>query len=163
MRRTIHTKLRSLLRSQRGVSALEFALAAPLAFAVLFIAIEVSVMMVADARLDVAANQVARQGRIGITGDCRAAVREIMNKTLSGWISNDSLYINAKLYKPGESYTFADPSDDKNYQPECNTGQRGNMVIYRLGFTRPALTGVITWLGGDRLRFERVIMIQNEP
>lgn len=159
------TKLRTLARDRAGVTALEFALVAPLVFAVLFVAIEVAVIMLADAHLDIAANQVARQGRLGFPAgfDCRQAISDVMNRTLSGWIAEDSLIINAKLYTPGQSYSFADPTNDQNYKPECNTGQRGDMVVYRLGFTRPGLTGFVSWLSRERLRFERVVLIQNEP
>ncbi|KAA8999455.1 pilus assembly protein [Affinibrenneria salicis] len=152
-----------LRRNQRGVTALEYALVAPLLFAVLFIAIEMAFIMLADAHLDVAANRVARMGRIGITGDCRQAVSKVMNKTLAAWISADSVvYAEAKVYAPGGDNAFGD-LNDPNYQPACDVGDVGNMVIYRLGFDRPGLTGFISWLGLSRVRFERVILIQNEP
>ncbi|MFE8115291.1 pilus assembly protein [Brenneria goodwinii] len=151
-----------LRRNQQGVSALEYALAAPLLFAVIFLAIEVAFIMLADAHLDVAANRVARLGRIGITGECRPAVRKVMNDTLSGWISSDSaMYTDAKIYTPGGDNTFGDL--DNNYIPVCDSGGRGDMVIYRLGFDRPGLTGFISWLGLSKVRFERVVLIQNEP
>lgn len=151
-----------LRRNQQGVSALEYALAAPLLFAVIFVAIEVAFIMLADAHLDVAANRVARLGRIGITGECQLAVNKVMNETLSGWISADSnVYAEAKVYTPGGDNAFGDAYDE-NYIPVCDSGGRGDMVIYRLGFDRPGLTGFIFWLGLSKVRFERVVLIQNE-
>lgn len=151
-----------LRRSQRGVSALEYALAAPLLFAVIFVAIEVAFMMLADAHLDVAANRVARLGRIGIAGECQPAVNKVMNDTLAGWISRDStVYAEAKIYTPNGDNSFGDAYDE-NYIPVCDSGGRGDMVIYRLGFDRPGLTGFISWLGLSKVRFERVVLIQNE-
>lgn len=151
-----------LRRNQQGVSALEYALAAPLLFAVIFVAIEVAFIMLADAHLDVAANRVARMGRIGITGDCQQAVNKVMNDTLSGWISsNSAMYTDAKIYTPGGDNTFGDAYDENYIPPVC--GGRGDMVIYRLGFYRPGLTGFISWLGLSKVRFERVVLIQNEP
>ncbi|MEC5318909.1 TadE/TadG family type IV pilus assembly protein [Brenneria populi subsp. brevivirga] len=154
---------RRLRRSQRGVTAMEYALAAPLLFAVIFIAIEVAFIMLADAHLDVAANRVARLGRIGFDTEktCDTAVREVMTQTLSGWASAGEIRVDAQVYTPGQSNDFSDV-DDENYKPVCDTGERGDMVIYRLGFDRPGLTGFISWLGLSRVRFERVILIQNE-
>ncbi|MFE8045761.1 TadE/TadG family type IV pilus assembly protein [Brenneria goodwinii] len=150
-------QLRSRLRrNQQGVTALEYALAAPLLLAVIFVAIEVAFIMLADAHLDVAANRVARMGRLGITGECQLAVDKVMNDTLSGWISRDSAITDAKIYTPGGDNTFG----ENNIPPVC--GERGDMVIYRLGFDRPGLTGFISWLGLSKVRFERVVLIQNE-
>lgn len=161
MRRLIRQWSR-LRRSQQGVSALEYALAAPLLFAVIFVAIEVAFIMLADAHLDVAANRVARLGRIGITGGCEQAVNKVMNDTLSGWISDDSnVYAEAKVYTPGGDNAFGDAYDE-TYTPVCDNGGRGDMVIYRLGFDRPGMTGFISWLGLSKVRFERVVLIQNE-
>ncbi|MEE3651085.1 MULTISPECIES: TadE/TadG family type IV pilus assembly protein [unclassified Brenneria] len=157
------TLFRLLRRNPRGVSALEFALVAPLLFAVVFIAVEVAFIMLADAHLDIAANRVARMGRIGIEGDCRQAVRGVMKNTLSTWVSSEkAIYVDARIYTPGEDNQFSDLNDE-NYQPVCDAGKRGDMVIYRLGFDRPGLTGFLFWLGYNRMRFERVILIQNEP
>ncbi|RLM22678.1 hypothetical protein BIY29_11855 [Brenneria alni] len=154
-----------LRRNQRGVTALGYALVAPLLFAVIFIALEVSFIMLADAHLDIAANRVARMGRIGIDGDCQQAVRSVMKNTLSTWVSSESeMYVDAKIYSPGEDKAnkFSD-LNDKNYLPVCDAGGRGDMVIYRLAFDRPGLTGFIAWLGYNYMRFERVVLIQNEP
>ncbi|PWC17690.1 TadE/TadG family type IV pilus assembly protein [Brenneria corticis] len=157
------TRLALWRRDQRGVSALEYALVAPLLFAVVFIAVEVAFIMLADAHLDIAANRVARMGRIGIDGDCRQAVRGVMRSTLSTWIGSESeMYADAKIYTPGGDNRFGDLNDE-HYQPVCDAGERGDMVIYRLAFDRPGLTGFIAWLGDDPMRFERVILIQNEP
>ncbi|MFC3394470.1 TadE/TadG family type IV pilus assembly protein [Brenneria rubrifaciens] len=153
----------SLRRNQRGVTALGYALVAPLLFAVVFVALEVAFIMLADAHLDIAANRVARMGRIGIQGNCQQAVRGVMNNTLSAWVRNENeMYADAKIYTPGGDNDFNDPGD-KNYEPVCNAGGRGDMVIYRLAFDRPGLTGFIAWLGYTKMRFERVILIQNEP
>ncbi|QTF07489.1 pilus assembly protein [Brenneria izadpanahii] len=114
-----------LRRNQRGGSALEYALAAPLLFAVIFVAIEVAFIMLADAHLDVAANRVARMGRLGITGECRQAVRKVMKDTLSVWVSSDSsMYTDVKIYTPEGDNSFSDIDSD-NYTPECDSGGRG--------------------------------------
>lgn len=161
MQRRSRNSLRRLAGDRRGVTALEFALVAPLLFGVLFVVVEISVIMLADAHLDVAANQVARLGRLRLDGDCGPQVRKVMSDTLAHWVDAASMRIDAKVYTPGANNAFDEVGED--YQPVCDTGERGDMVIYRLGFDRTGLTGFIGWLGGDRLRFERVVLIQNEP
>lgn len=158
-----HRWCRRLRRGQRGIAALEYALIAPLLFAVLFVTIEVTFIMLADSQLDTAANRIARMGRIGIDGDCRQTVQAVLDDTLSPWVrTSRPSYIDVKIYRPGDNAPFPD-WEEVDYQPECDDGARGDMVIYRLGFYRPGMTGFISWLGGDRIRFERVILIQNEP
>jgi hypothetical protein len=72
------------------------------------------------------------------------------------------LHVDATIYRPGASNELPD-FDDDGYVPVCNTGGRGDMIIYRLGFDRPGFTGIMSWLGIPVLRFERTIVIQNEP
>lgn len=156
------SRLRRLWRDRRGIAALEFALVAPLAFAVLFVAIEIAVIMLADAHLDIAANRVARMGRLGISGDCDTAVRNVMAETLKGWVGSSAIHIDAKVYTPGANNAFTD-LDDASYTQSCDAGERGDMVVYRLSFDRAGLTGFISLLGGDSIRYQRTVLIQNEP
>ncbi|PWF24127.1 hypothetical protein DD235_07435 [Corticimicrobacter populi] len=157
------TCLKRLLGDRRGLAALEYALVAPLLMAVLIFSIEMIVMMMADASLETAANRVARLGKLGIQGDCQEAVQRVMRETLSNWVAGDAeLRADVKRYTPGADNGFGD-IDDENYQPVCDAGERGDMVIYRLGFDRAGLSGVLDWFGIRLFRFERVVLIQNEP
>lgn len=159
----IWPQVRRLVRADHGAAALEYALVAPLLFAVLFVAIETTVMLFADASLETAANRVTRIGKLGVPEgmNCETAVRKELERTLSYWVSSPAdLRIDVKLYEPG--MPFGDV-DDEDYVPVCDAGERGDMVVYRLGFDRPGLTGFIAWLGVDMLRFERIVLIQNEP
>lgn len=156
-------RLRSLGSDQKGVSALEYALVAPLLFAVNFVSIEVTVMLFADSALETASRQVTRIGKLGVPEnmDCESAVRQELERHLSRWVSSPAdLRIDVKIYEPGMPF---DDVDDESYVPVCDAGGRGDMVVYRMGFDRPGLTGFITWLGIDMIRFERIVIIQNEP
>lgn len=158
-RRRVH----ELWRHQRGVTALEYALVAPLFFLVLFMSIEVTFMLLADSTLDTAASRITRMGKIGqFQGqDCHEKVMRELTDTLSIWADTTNVYADAKIYKPGEDNSFE--ALDQNYTPVCNTGDRGDMVIFRLGFDKPGLTGLIRYLGLSVFRFERIVVIQNEP
>lgn len=154
--------LKRFKRSQQGVTALEYALVAPLFFTVLFLSIEITFMLLADATLDRAASRVARMGKIGIEGDCKTAVMGELNDTLSFWADKTRVYADATIYTPGVDPSFGD-IDDEDYTPVCNAGGQGDMVVYRLGFEKPGLTGLISLLGLQVLKFERIVIIQNEP
>ncbi len=148
----------------RGVTALEFALVSPLVFLVIFFALEMGISMWADATLEVAASRVTRLGQIGIPADqsCKDAVRKVLEDTMGGWVSDrNALHADVRLYEPGE-LNEVDVNDD-SYVPICDAGERGDMVIYRLWFERPSFTGIMSWLGIPILRFERTVIIQNEP
>ncbi|NYT61730.1 pilus assembly protein [Alcaligenaceae bacterium] len=162
-------RVASLTHSQRwwvrGVTALEFALVAPLAILVLFFSIEMGIMTWADATLEVAASRISRTGQLGVFAkeDCTVAVRRLFEESMAGWVGNKkSLRVDVLVYTPGAANQLPDVDDEK-YEPECNAGDRGDMVMYRLGFDRPGFSGILSWLGIRLLRFERTVIIQNEP
>lgn len=149
----------------RGASALEFALVAPLAILVLFFSLEMGIVMWADASLEAAATRVARIGQLGVPDgtSCDEAVRGIFEDRMSSWVYDAAqLRVDVKLYSPG-AYNGLPDVDDPAYVPVCDAGQRGDIVIYRLGFDRPGFSGILNWLGISLLRFERTVIIQNEP
>jgi hypothetical protein len=149
----------------RGVTALEFALVAPLVIVVIFFSLEMGIIMWADSALEAAAARVSRIGQLGVPADmtCEDAVRGTFESRMSSWVYNkNDLHVDATIYRPGASNELPD-FDDDGYVPVCNTGGRGDMIIYRLGFDRPGFTGIMSWLGIPVLRFERTIVIQNEP
>jgi hypothetical protein len=170
------THLRPLLRPrapasrrsgplERGATALEFALVAPLIIVVLFFSLEMGIVMWADSSLEAAASRVARIGQLGVPAglSCDEAVRGIFEKRMSNWVYDPSqLRIDVKLYNPGGNNNLPN-LDDPSYVPVCDTGGRGDIVVYRLGFDRPGFSGILNWLGIKLLRFQRTVIIQNEP
>ena len=161
---TLRRRLRAFRGDQRGVTALEYALVAPLFFIVLFIGLEVTFMLLADATLDSATSRIGRMGKIGMFqgADCHEKVMTELEDVVGFWADTTNLHADAKIYKPGESIEFED-IDDEDYEPECDVGDRGDMVVFRLGFDKPGLTGVISFLGMDFFRYERFVVIHNEP
>jgi len=152
-----------LRKCQSGISALEFALVAPAFFILLFLSIETSFSLIADAMLDRTANRITRLGKLGIDNeDCTQRVMSELQDGLSFWADTTRIYADVKIYTPGVDSYF-DDIDDETYIPVCNAGERGDMVIYRVGFEKPGLTGILSLFGANLLRFERVLVIQNEP
>ncbi|MYN13509.1 hypothetical protein GSY71_10215 [Pusillimonas sp. TS35] len=164
---TVSCRLWSRLRrlGERGASAMEFALVAPLAVLILFFSIEMGVVMLADATLEAAASRVSRIGQLGVPAGktCEETVKATFENLMGNWVVGPShLYVDARVYQPGQNNDF--PSvDDPDYVPTCDAGNRGDLVLYRLGFDNTGFSGIMTWLGIRVLKFERRIVIQNEP
>lgn len=159
-RQKLINKLKSLYPNSKGVTALEFAIVAPIVFIVIFLSIEVSFMLLADATLERAASQITRDGKIGKFegADCFQKVYDRLDNELSFWADRQNLQVDTTVYKPGQNIEF-----DEDAEIRCNAGERGDMVVYRLKFEKPGLTGLISMIGIDVFKFERIVIIQNEP
>lgn len=149
-------------RAQRGVTALEFALVAPTALLVLFFSIEIGILMMADATLtrvtgDIARNMQVYRGPSGGNG-CESRIRQQLASGMQPWVrQGNALKVVSTVYEPDE------PGSGKDAAILCDTGGRGALILYTIGFDRPSFTGILGSLGIDILKFERSFLIQNEP
>lgn len=149
--------------AQRGVTALEFALVAPAALLVLFFSIEIGIMMMADATLTRVTGQIAREmqvykGPAGGSG-CEGKVRQQLKNGMRPWVRDaDKLIIASVVYSPE-----GEPSGSSDTAILCDTGGRGALILYTVGFEQPSFTGILSTLGIRLLKFERSFLIQNEP
>jgi len=149
--------------AQRGVSALEFALVAPAALLVLFFSIEIGIMMMADATLTRVTGQIAREmqvykGPAGGNG-CTAKIRQQLAEGMKPWVRDDkNLKIASVAYAPD-----GEPTGSDDAAILCDTGGRGALILYTVGFEQPSFTGILGTLGIRLLKFERSFLIQNEP
>lgn len=151
----------SFFKRNEGVAALEFALVAPLFFLVLLLGLELGLMAMADAALDRTTTQISRMGRIGLTeADCLAVIHREMVEGLSPWADQSRLYIDVQIYEP--DVVFSDVNDP-NYQPSCEAGGPGALMVYRLGFEQAGFVGVFGLLGWKFFNYQRTVVIQNEP
>lgn len=165
MRTRLLARLRALRARQQGVAAIEFAIVAPLVFMVIFLSIEMAIMLIADASLDRAASQIVREGKLGrLQENCHDRVIEILDDNLSIWGDRNNLHADVQVYHPGQDNTFKS-IDDEDYADHivCDSGNAGDIMIFRVGYDRPGLTGFLSLLGRDFWRFERIVMVQNEP
>ena len=157
---TLRRRESGLWRDQRGAAAVEYAIIAPLFFLVLFMSLEVTFALLGDATLERTASQITRKGKVEFRGDCGNDVMGMLHDGVSFWANTDNLRADVKVYRPGEDNTFV---DDDVYTPICDAGGRGDMVIYRLGFDKPAMTGIFGLFGLHFFQYERLVLIQNEP
>ncbi|MFA5521477.1 MAG: TadE family protein [Castellaniella sp.] len=150
---------------ERGVTALEFAIVAPLVILLLFFSLEMGLAMWADATLEVAAMRISRIAQLGVPEgtSCTQAVRNVLERHVGFWVRDrGTLRADMTIYTPGIDPSLPDFDDDE-YEPVCDAGGRGDMIIFRLGFDRPAFTGIMGMFGVDIMRYERTAIIQNEP
>lgn len=158
--------LQCLRHDRRGATALEYAVLMPLLFGVIFVAIEITFILFADASLESAANNVARAGRIGVTDASGNVVRptctqlkNMMVANLPGWVHSQDLAFNVTVYHAGDT----PPSTTSQCGSTSSTGNPGDMAIYTFSVERTGFTGFITWVMGNKsIRSSRSILVQNE-
>lgn len=158
-------KARQRRHGQRGVTALEFALVAPTAILVLFFSIEMGIMMMADATLGRVATAIARQGQLNTMGgaSCTSRVRAMLASGVSSWVFDpDNIEVTRlDTYEPDD---FGPPVPTEPASTSmCSEGGPGAIMVYQLGFKSTGFSGVLSWLDVDFLRFQRTIILQNEP
>lgn len=155
-------RLRHGPASQRGATALEYAMVMPLLFSVIFVSIEITFILFADAQLEAAASILTRAGKVGIKDSSGNLVRpsctdlqNIFQESLSGWVYGNNaanLHFDARIY-----------GADGTTSTSCSSGAAGDMVLYTIGVDRKGFTGFITLLGrSGTWRSERSLLIQNE-
>ncbi len=163
MKRRWPLRLRS---DQHGATALEYALLMPLLFGVIFVSVEITFILFADASLEAAANHVTRIGRIGIKDASGKLSRptcdqlkDILTADLPRWVHSNTLDFNVTVYHAGDT-----PPSTKGQCGSGDTGEPGDMAIYTFGIERAGFTGFLTWVtgGGRMVRSERSILVQNE-
>lgn len=134
-------------RNQRGVSAIEFALVAPMLFAVIFATIEAGWMMVQTIMLDRALDTTVRALRVGnLANPTQANVRAAICDEAVVLIDCDNTLalefipiVNAASY-PGDTERCVDRSGEINPVLRFNTGSRSQTVFVRACFVVDPLT-----------------------
>jgi Flp pilus assembly pilin Flp len=134
-------------RDRRGVSAVEFALVAPMLFAVIFGSIEVGWTMLQTIMLDRAVDTTVRALRIGqMTNPTQASVRAaicaeamILSDCTNALALEFIPIVNAASY-PTDSERCVDRSGAINPVLRFNAGARSQMVFVRACFVVDPLT-----------------------
>ena len=150
---------RALIADEKGVTAIEFAICAPIVFLFVLITIELCVDMMIDATLQAATQAAARAGLINVTPatQTRAAMASsIVTNGLAGWL---------RLPNTTVSIVETSYSSYSNVGTALNTtglGGFGDVVSYQVTLTTPGITGIPAVLGFSPLVFSRNFLVQNE-
>lgn len=157
--RSVHGARRTLTRPSRirGLTALEFVIGLPFLLLLVIGTIEMGMILMADASLEAAVRQASRFGQTTMvpTGETRdQAITALVDRDLMMWVkSPQQITISTTTY----------PSYASGVKTQTGAGNLGDIVLYKVSFTRPTFTGILGIVGVKQLTFSRTILIQNEP
>jgi Flp pilus assembly protein TadG len=166
--------LRRFRRNRRGSAAVEFALVAPVFFALLFAIIETALVFFASQVLETVTQDSAR---MIMTGQAQiAAYGQAEFKTyVCGKVSTlfdcaNGIYIDVQSYPSFTNVKIVDPIDSgKNFinNMQYNAGGPGDIVVVRLFYQWPLfVTGLgynISNLTGSKRLLSATAAFRNEP
>jgi Flp pilus assembly protein TadG len=149
----------SLRGDSSGVSAIEFAIAAPFVFIFVLGTVELAVDMMIDATVQIAAQSASR---VGLTttnpasGTRAAQAQQIVTNIMSGWtgMPQTTLAITELDYS---TYNAVGTS---GYT--AGLGSLGDIVSYNITLTTPGISGIPQLVGIPLLTFQRNYIVQNE-
>jgi Flp pilus assembly protein TadG len=166
--------LRRFHRNRRGSAAVEFALVAPLFFAVLFAIIELSLVFFASQILETVTQDTAR---LVMTGQAQTAAytqaqfkNAVCAKLTVMFDCANGVSIDVQSYKTFALIDVADPIDSgKNFVAPNNylPGGPGDIVVVRLFYKWPLfVTGLgfnVSNIGTNQRLLTATAAFQNEP
>jgi Flp pilus assembly protein TadG len=148
-----------LARDCRGVSAIEFAIAAPFVFIIVLGTVEIAVDMMMDASVQIAAQAASRSGLTTTnpaTGTRASQAQAIAMSMLSAWsnVPHTSVSITETDY--------ASYGDIGTAASTPGLGQLGDVVSYNISLTTEGVSGIPRLIGMGKMTFQRNYIVQNE-
>jgi Flp pilus assembly protein TadG len=171
---SVRNALRGFRRNRRGSVAVEFALVAPMFFALLFAIIETALMFFAGQVLETVTQDSAR---MILTGQAQTAAftKADFKTNVCGRVSvlfdcTNGIYVDVQNYPAFASVTITDPIDaSKNFVNNMKycPGNAGDIVVVRLFYQWPLfVTGLgynIANLSGSKRLLSATAAFRNEP
>jgi len=166
--------LRRFRRNRRGSAAVEFALVAPIFFAVLFAIIELALVFFASQILETVTQDTARLIMTGQAQDgaySQTLYKEkVCAKLIVMFDCKNGVSIDVQSYKEFSAVDVKDPIDaGKNFVPPNNylPGGPGDIVVVRLFYKWPLfVTGLgfnVANIGSNQRLLTATAAFQNEP
>jgi Flp pilus assembly protein TadG len=171
---TVRKTLRRFRRNRRGSAAVEFALVAPVFFALLFAIIETAIVFFAGQVLETVTQDSARMiltGQAQTTGYSQSDFKTyVCGKIIVLFDCVTGISIDVQSYSAFSSVSIADPIDGgKNFVApnNYNPGGPGDIVVVRLFYQWPLIvTGLgynIANLTGSKRLLTATAAFRNEP
>ena len=171
---TVRKALRRFRRNRRGSAAVEFALVAPVFFALLFAIIETAIVFFAGQVLETVTQDSARMimtGQAQTTGYSQSDFKSyVCGKITVLFDCVNGISIDVQSYSAFSSVSIVDPIDGgKNFVPpnRYNPGGPGDIVVVRLFYQWPLfVTGLgynISNLAGSKRLLSATAAFRNEP
>lgn len=151
--------LDALRRDSRGVSAIEFAIAAPFVFIFVLGTVELAVDMMIDATVQIAAQSASR---VGLTttnpasGTRANQAQQIVTNIMSGWTGMPKTTLTITEL----DYSTYNAVGSSSYA--AGLGSLGDVVSYNITLTTPGISGIPQLVGIPLLTFQRNYIVQNE-
>ncbi|MBN9007718.1 MAG: pilus assembly protein [Rhizobiales bacterium] len=161
--------------NQRGSAAVEFAIVAPLFFALLFAIIETSLVFFASQSLETAVQDSARMIMTGQAQTAKMTKQGFKQNVVCTHMSAlfdcaNGIYVDVQSYPTGfGGVTIADPINGGNFvdNTQYNPGGPGDIVVVRLFYQWPLfVTGLgynIANLSGSKRLLSATAAFKNEP
>jgi Flp pilus assembly protein TadG len=161
--------------STKGSAAIEFAMVAPIFFALLMGTFEASIMFFSQAVLQNAVTEMAREirtGQIQTGGISQSQFRtDICNMTAPLVPCNNNLQIDVESYSGASSISYAGAlNSNGTLNTSLNnyaTGSPCNVVLVRAFYTEPIYTPVLDWflvnMSGNMHLITAASAFRNEP
>jgi Flp pilus assembly protein TadG len=171
---TVRKALRRFRRNRRGSAAVEFALVAPVFFALLFAIIETAIIFFAGQVLETVTQDSARfimTGQAQTGGYSQSQFKTYVCGKISVLFDCvNGVYIDVQSYSGFSGVSIADPIDgSKNFVPPNNysPGGPGDIVVVRLFYQYPVYVSLLGFNlsnvnGGKRL-LAATAAFRNEP
>ena len=174
---SVNNALRRFRRNRRGSAAVEFALVAPVFFALLFAIIETAIVFFANQVLETVTQDSARLVQ---TGQAQAAAYDAANfkklvvctRPLANLLFDcmSGVSVDVQSYPAFSSVVITDPIDAaKNFtnNMQYNPGNAGDIVVVRAFYQWPLfVTGLgynISNLSGSKRLLSATAAFRNEP
>jgi Flp pilus assembly protein TadG len=151
--------LAMLCRDGSGVSAIEFAIAAPFVFVLVLGTVELAVDMMIDATVQMAAQSASRVGLTTTTpasGTRAQQAQKIVSNIMSGWTSMPNTTLTVTELDYGTYNAIGTPAYT------AGPGSLGDVVSYNITLTTPGVSGIPQLVGIPLLTFQRNYIVQNE-
>jgi Flp pilus assembly protein TadG len=166
--------LRRFGRNRKGAAAVEFALVAPMFFAVLFAIIEMALVFFASQILETVTQDTSRLIMTGQAQNAAFTQAQFKNAVCAKLVTMfdcvNGVSIDVKSYPQFSSVDISDPIDaGKNFVPPNNylPGGPGDIVVVRLFYKWPLyVTGLgfnIANVGTNQKLLTATAAFQNEP
>jgi Flp pilus assembly protein TadG len=170
----IRKALRRFRRNRRGSAAVEFALVAPVFFALLFAIIETAIVFFAGQVLETVTQDSARfimTGQAQTGGYSQSQFKTYVCGKISVLFDCvNGVYVDVQNYPAFSGVSISDPIDSgKNFVPPNNysPGGPGDIVVVRLFYQWPlVVTGLgynISNLSGSKRLLTATAAFRNEP
>ncbi len=178
-------KTRDLKKCDKGSVAIEFALIAPLVILFVVGIIELATAMAVSTMLEGGLREASRFGITGsTTGGRQAAINQILANHSYGLINPTNINLSTRTYGSfasigDEEYTDSngngthdegEPYTDRNGNGSWDAdggsnglGNASQIVVYRVSYDWPYLTGLFRPLVGNTLHLTSAIAVRNEP